>query len=127
MTLNELEPAYQEKCRQALTEEQGRSLSATNNWAQVDRAKVHADWDLLYKHFITLIDVAAVTDSSVQELIAQHYQIACRFYQPSKEAYIGMALFYHENADMNAFHTHYHPKLVAFLGDAICTYSLTKL
>lgn len=125
MHLSELTPDYQEQCRQALQEEQTRSLSATNNWAHVDRNKVHADWDTLYKQLITYIDHAAVTDSKVQELTAQHYQIACRFYTPSKEAYIGMALFYEENPDMNAFHHHYHPKLVEFLGDAICHYAST--
>jgi len=125
MHLNELQPDYLEQCRQALQEEQTRSLSATNNWAHVDRNKVHADWDTLYKQLIIHIDHTAVTDSKVQELIAQHYQIACRFYMPSKEAYIGMALFYQENADMNTFHLHYHPKLVEFLGDAIYHYAST--
>jgi len=123
MNLNELKPDYQEKCRQALQGEQTRSLSATNNWAHVDRNKVHADWDILYKQLITHIDREAVTDSNVQELIAQHFQIACRFYTPSKEAYIGMALFYEENADMKKFHNHYHPKLVEFLGNAISHYA----
>ena len=123
MNLNDLNPDYQEKCRQALEEEKNRSLAATNNWAHVDRAKVHADWDTLYKQCATLIDTSATTDSTVQELIAQHYQIASRFYTPSKEAYIGMALFYEENADMKKFHNQYHPRLVEFLGNAICHYA----
>jgi len=123
MDLNELKPEYQEKCRQALEEEKTRSLAATNNWAHVDRPKVHADWDNLYKQLVTHIDHAAVTDSKVQELIAQHYQIASRFYTPGKEAYIGMALFYEENADMKKFHNQYHPRLVEFLGNAICHYA----
>jgi uncharacterized coiled-coil DUF342 family protein len=123
VNLNKLEPTYQEKCRQALEAEKTRSLTATNNWAHVDRAKVHADWDNLYKQFATLIDTSTATDNKVQELVAEHYQIACRFYTPSKEAYIGMALFYEENADMKKFHNQYHPKFVEFLGDAICHYS----
>lgn len=127
MNLYELTPPDQEKCRNSLSKEQTQSLSTTNNWAHVDRSKVHADWDVLYKQLIQLIDHSAVTDHSVQELIAQHYQIACRFYIPSKEAYIGMALFYHENADMNKFHQQYHPKLVEFLGNAMCTYAFNRL
>lgn len=127
MKLNELEPAYQEKCRQTLDEEKTRSLSTINNWAHGDRTKVHADWDILYKQFIPHIDHSAVTDNKVQELVARHYQIACRFYTPSKEAYIGMALFYSENIDMNKFDQQYHSKLVDFLGDAICTYAFTQL
>lgn len=123
MNLNKLKPEYQEQCRQALETEKNRSLVATNNWAHVDRTKVHADWDTLYKQIATLIDTSATEDHKVQELIAQHYQIASRFYIPSKEAYIGMALFYEENADMKKFHNQYHPRLVEFLGNAICHYA----
>jgi hypothetical protein len=123
MKLNELEASYQEKCRQALEQEKTRSLAATNNWAHVDRTTVHADWDTLYKQLAILVDTSAVTDSKVQQLIAQHYEIACRFYAPSKDAYIGMALFYEENVDMKNFHNQYHPQLVEFLGNAICHYA----
>jgi hypothetical protein len=70
-----------------------------------------------------LIDTSSSTDINVQEFIDQHYKIACRFYTPSREAYIGMALFYNENADMKDFHNAYHPKMVEFLGNAMVVYA----
>ena len=127
MSINALDSIYQEKCRAALSQEQTKSLSETVNWEHVDRTKVHADWDVLYKEIAKIIDTSNAADSNVQALIDQHYKIACRFYTPSKEAYIGMALFYGENGGMKDFHNAYHPKMVAFLGDAICAYANDKL
>lgn len=56
-----------------------------------------------------------------------HYEIACRFYRPSKEAYIGMSLFYCENQDMKIFHNAYHPDMVDFLRPAIRKFADTRL
>jgi TipAS antibiotic-recognition domain len=115
----QLDLADQEKCRIALQEEQTKSLAETNNWAHVDRAKVHADWDVLYKELAKSIDTSSPDDEAVQSIVAQHYQIACRFYMPSPDAYVRMALFYNEDSDMKDFHNAYHPKMVDFLGAAI--------
>ncbi|WP_260148818.1 TipAS antibiotic-recognition domain-containing protein [Streptomyces sp. PanSC9] len=38
---------------------------------------------------------------------------------PSREAYVGMSLFYAEDEAMRAFHDSYHPGMVEFLGAAI--------
>jgi hypothetical protein len=116
---HKLDTAYQKRCRIALNQEQTNSLAQTNNWAHVDRAKVHADWDLLYQELAKSIETLSPDDQSVQAIISQHYQIACRFYVPSLDAYMGMALFYHENSDMRDFHNAYHPKMVEFLIEAI--------
>jgi hypothetical protein len=105
--------------RSALNTEQSQSLAETNNWQQVDRDQVHRDWDALYKALALLIDTAHPGDATVQQRVAQHYQIACRFYVPSGDAYRGMALFYDENPDMKAFHNAYHPEMVAFLSQAM--------
>jgi TipAS antibiotic-recognition domain len=119
MNENKLDIAHQEKCRMALHQEQTKSLAETNNWAHVDRTKVHADWDLLYQELAKSIEAASPDDEAVQAIVAQHYKIACRFYVPSSDAYMGMALFYNENSDMKDFHNAYHPKMVEFLGEAI--------
>ena len=62
---------------------------------------------------------AEASSSQIQELMAQHYAIACRFYVPSKEAYIGMSLFYAENAEMRSFHDQYGANLVTCLAAAM--------
>ncbi|TFC84014.1 transcriptional regulator [Cryobacterium sinapicolor] len=118
---------YLDGCREALEEEQSRSLAATNYWEKVDRALVHRDWDALYLKIAPLVDSAAFGSEQVQSLIAAHYDIACRFYVPTARAYVGMALHYQENADMAAFHNAYQPGLAAFLADAMSIYARTTL
>ena len=127
VSVNELDLSYQEACRNALNAEQTKSLAETGHWKHVDRDQIHADWDALYKRISPLIGSASPADGAVQELLHRHYEIACRFYTPSKLAYIGMALFYDENPAMKEFHNAYHPQMVAFLGDAMVVYAAQKL
>ncbi len=118
---------YLNSCRKVLEEEQTISLSQTNNWEHVDREEVHQDWDSLYKEIAQHIDVKEPNINEIQKLIQMHYKIACRFYIPTKKAYIGMGLFYNDNNDMKEFHNTYHPKMAEFLGDAIYDYSENNL
>lgn len=115
------------ECKNALNKEQTYSLSTTDNWAHVNRELVHQDWGVLYNKLAKLIDEVAVDNANVQELMNEHFEIACRFYTPSKEAYIGMGIFYKENEDMKKFHNSYHPKMVDYLGDAIVYYAINNL
>ncbi|WP_263832953.1 TipAS antibiotic-recognition domain-containing protein [Sulfurospirillum oryzae] len=118
---------YLNSCREALQEEQNKSLSKTNNWEHVDRAKVHSKWDLLYKEIAQHIDNTKPDDIKIQELIAKHYAIACQFYIPTKKAYIAMGLFYEDNQDMKNYHNAYHPKMAEFLGNAMYFYAKANL
>jgi len=93
----------------------------------VDKTKVHADWDVLYKQLAPLVDVLSPEDAEVQRLIGEHFAVASRFYVPTRQAYIGLALFYRENADMRQFHNSYHPAMVDFLELAIREYALKNL
>ncbi len=115
------------QCRQALAKEQSASLSETDNWSHVDKQQVHVDWDILYKEIEPLITGTSPSSREVQSLMERHYAIAKRFYSPTKEAYIGMALFYRENPDMEKFHNSYHPNMVDFLGEAIFVYANKNL
>ncbi len=123
MTIKELSSEYLEECRQTLASEQAKSLAETNNWSHVDKAQVHLDWETLYNKIASHIDTCTPTSQEAQDLIAQHFSIASRFYRPNKKAYIGLALFYDENQDMNTYHNAYHPKMTHFLGDAILCYA----
>ncbi|WP_248761251.1 TipAS antibiotic-recognition domain-containing protein [Pseudarthrobacter sp. SSS035] len=118
---------YLQSCREALAHEQALSLEASNGWAHVDRDVVHAEWDAVYRDLARNLDTSDPMDAASQDLIRKHYNVACLFYTPSKEAYIGMALFYEENKELNAFHATYHPGLVAFLNVAIRAYSARNL
>lgn len=125
--MNKLSKDYLVVCKSALNLEQSHSLSSTDNWAHVNRELVHQDWDLLYKKLANYIDKTVVNDENVQMLMKEHFDIACRFYTPSKEAYIGMGIFYKENDDMKAFHNAYHPQMVDYLGDAMVHYANNNL
>lgn len=116
-----------QECRDALGTEQAQSLAATDNWSHVDKQKVHADWDVLYRKIVPLIGQLPPGAAPVQALIAEHYRIVSRFYTPSKRAYVGMSLFYGENPDMRAFHTGYHDDMVPFLAEAMAVYAQDHL
>jgi hypothetical protein len=127
MTLQSSNSAYLEQCSQALVAEQTKSLAESNHWSHVDKQKVHMDWDALYKELAPLVDNSLASSAEVQALISRHHSIALRFYTPSREAYIGMGLFYKNNPDMMAFHNAYHPEMVDFLGEAIYIYAQRNL
>ncbi|WP_440056470.1 TipAS antibiotic-recognition domain-containing protein (plasmid) [Pseudoalteromonas sp. T1lg65] len=125
--MNNLSKEYVSECRKALEEEQAYSLSNTNNWSHVNRELVHQDWDILYKKLAEYVGKLTVANDSVQSLIKEHFEIACRFYTPSKKAYIGMGFFYKENKEMEKFHNSYHPEMVDYLGNAIVHYAKNNL
>ncbi|MFD9607863.1 TipAS antibiotic-recognition domain-containing protein [Streptomyces sp. NPDC004290] len=112
--------SYEDECRRALAEEQAKSLAETDDWKNVDRERVHHDWDVLYREITTLLGGGPLPgDQQVQELVGRHFDIVCRFYIPSRQAYVGMSLFYAEDEAMRTFHDSYHPGLVEFMGAAI--------
>ena len=127
MTLKNLPSHYLEQCRQALAEQQARSLAETENWSHVDKQQVHIDWDILYKELAPLVGASLPSSPAVQSLMSRHYSIAVRFYTPSKEAYIGLGLFYEYNLDMKAYHNHFHPGMVDFLGEAMYVFAQGNL
>ncbi len=122
-TLHNASPQYLQQCRDAQAAEQAASLAATDQWAHVDKARAHQDFQRFYVELAPLIDSADPSSPAIQALMVQHHAIVSRFYAPSRGAYIGTALFYADNPDMKAFHNAYHPRLVEFLGEAIYAYA----
>jgi TipAS antibiotic-recognition domain len=116
-------PQYLQECREALSSEQMKSLTETDNWSHVDKQQVHIDWDALYKELTPLMQPLPPSAPEIQAIMARHYSIVSRFYAPSKQAYIGMSLFYSENQDMKDFHNAYDPKMVEFLAEAMPIYA----
>ena len=125
--LQQANPQYLEQCRAAQRAEQAQSLVSTNHWADVDKAQVHADFDAFYQALAPLVDAAAPASPAIQTMMARHYSIVSRFYAPSREAYVGTALFYSDNPEMRAFHNGYHPRMVEFLTEAVFAYAQQNL
>ena len=122
-----MDESYADRCRRSLKEEQARSLAETDGWSHVDKDRVHADWDVLYREVAASLDGARSEDDRVQELIAKHFEIASRFYRPTREAYIGMGMLYAEDESMREFHNAYHPGMVEFLGPAMRVFAERRL
>jgi hypothetical protein len=119
----EMTPEYQQICRDALNDEQAKSLADTDNWSHVNKQQVHSDWDALYKELTPMIQRLPAAAPEIQAMMARHYGIVSCFYAPSKLAYIGMSLFYRENSDMKSFHNGYDANMVDFLGQAMPIYA----
>ena len=125
--LQQATPAYLDQCRAAQRAEQAQSLSSTSQWAHVDKAQAHADFDAFYKALAPLVDTNDPASPAIQALMARHYEIVSRFYPPSRDAYVGTALFYADNPDMKTFHNAYHPRMVEFLAEAVYVYAQRNL
>ena len=80
--LQQATPAYLARCRAAQTAEQAQSLASTQQWAHVDKAQAHADFDAFYKALAPLLDANEPTSPTIQALMARHYEIVSRFYPP---------------------------------------------
>ncbi len=126
-SIRHMNERYADQCRRSLREEQTTSLAETDGWAHVDKDRVHADWDALYSEIAVSLDGARPEDDRAQELIEKHFEIASRFYSPTREAYVGMAMLYSEDAAMKEFHNAYHPRMVEFLGLAMRVFADRRL
>lgn len=118
---------YIDSCKKALKEEQEKSLLETNNWSHVNKEEVHKNWNLLYAKIAEELDTLNPLDTKAQDFISEHYKIVSVFYKPSKEAYIGMSLFYKEDEGMKTFHKSFHIKMLDFLEEAISIYAYKNL
>jgi hypothetical protein len=125
--MTETSTKYLHRCRTALATEQAASFAATDGWSHVDRPQVHGDWDMLLRALAAMPADAEATSPEVQAMVAQHYAIASRFYVPSREAYVGMSLFYTEDQDMRTFHNAYRRDLAAFLAEAMRVFAQRSL
>jgi hypothetical protein len=56
--------------------------------------------DALYQELTPLVQDSSPAAPKIQATMARHFAIVSRFYVPSKQEYIGMSLFYRENAAM---------------------------
>ncbi|GAT71084.1 transcriptional regulator [Planomonospora sphaerica] len=125
--IKDMDERYADLCRRSLAEEQARSLAATGGWAHVDKDRVHKDWHDLYSEMASSLAGARPADDHIQLFVERHFEIASRFYVPTKEAYLGMAILYAEDSAMKEFHNSYHPEMVDFLGGAMYAYAEKRL
>ncbi len=86
------------------------------------------DGDDIHTQLALAIDENLSADSDkVQALIKKHYQMTTTFWTPTKASYIALGQFYGSNPDFVQFYHDIHPKLLAFLAEAMTVYAKQNL
>jgi DNA-binding transcriptional MerR regulator len=97
-------------------------------WTKADAARVQTRWATFGPRLVELIGAGAtVDDARVQEVIAEHYQWVCNFWTPDRDSYPGLGLTYHDHPDFRVQFDALHPRLAAFMRDAMAVYARTNL
>jgi len=104
------------------------SKKRTAKWDKDEWDNVKNKGDELHKALAGAIEQGLKPDSSeVQTIIEQHYQMTQKFYDVSKEVYIGLTDLYAEHPDFKKFFDVYHPKMIKFIGAAMRYYANKNL
>lgn len=99
------------------------SKKRTAKWDHAEWEKVKTEGDALYKALAQAIEQDLAPESEeVQELIHQHYLLQGRFYDLTKEVYLGLAQLYVDHPDFKKYFDAYHPKMVDFVCAGIKIY-----
>lgn len=88
----------------------------TRNWRKEDWDDVKAIGETLNQDLLTalLADRDPKSDA-VQALIRRHFESIRRFYEPTKEVYMGLADLYCEHPGFREYYGKFHPDLPDFL------------
>lgn len=110
---------------------EARILESKRRTAKWDKDKwddVKNQGDTIHKSLAKTIDAGLEADSDeVQKIIHLHYQLQGRFYDLTKEVYIGLTQLYSDHPDFKKFFDVYHPKMIEFIADAMKFYANKNL
>ena len=105
-----------------------QSKKRTVKWAAEDWEKVKNEGNEIYKALAGCIDEGLMPKSDeVQALIHKHYEMTERFYDASKDVYMGLAQLYCEHPGFRKFFEVHHTNLVEFIAEAMRVYALKNL
>lgn len=105
-----------------------QSRKHTAKWDKEEWDNVKNEGDAIHKELAQAIDKGLVPSSKeVQAIIHRHYLMISRFYDPTKEVYVGLTDLYIEHPDFKKFFDVYHPKMIEFIGEAIRFYANQNL
>ncbi len=104
------------------------SKKRTAKWDKDEWDSVKNEGDDIHKSLAQAINKGLSPESDeVQAIIQRHYQMVNRFYDATKEVYIGLAQLYVEHPDFKKFFDVYHAKMVEFIGEAMRFYANKNL
>lgn len=105
-----------------------KSKKRTAKWDKDEWDDVKNQGDAIHKALAHAIELGLKPDSDeVQAIIQRHYHMVERFYNPSKEIYIGLTELYAQHPDFKKFFDIYHPKMIEFIGEAMRFYANKNL
>lgn len=104
------------------------SRKKTAKWDKDEWDSVKNLGDTIHKDLAKAITQGLTPDSdSVQVIIQRHYQMIERFYEPTKEIYIGLTALYAQHPDFKKFFDAYHPDMLEFISAAMRFYANKNL
>jgi MerR family transcriptional regulator, thiopeptide resistance regulator len=105
-----------------------QSHKSTAKWDEDEWDDVKNTGDQIYKELTDAInsDLAPECDE-VQKIIHRHYEGQNRFYDLTKEVYIGLTDLYAQHPDFKKIFDVYHPKMIEYISKAIRHYAEKNL
>jgi DNA-binding transcriptional MerR regulator len=105
-----------------------QSKKRTAKWDKDEWDNVKNEGDEVHKALADAIENGSKPDSiTVQAIIERHYRMIQKFYDASKEVYIGLTDLYVQHSDFKKFFDVYHPKMIEFIGEAMRYYANKNL
>lgn len=104
------------------------SKKRSAEWGSQEWKDVKQEGEAIYQAVSDCIEQGLGPRSDeVQALIARHVQLMGRFYDVTKDVYVGLTHLYVEHPDFRKFFAPYHPDLVEFLAEAMRVYAYKHL
>ncbi len=100
------------------------SKKRTAKWGKDEWDPVKNEGDAIHKALAKCIDKGLTPESNeVQEIMKRHCQMINRFYEVSKDVYVGLSQLYVEHPDFKKFFDVYHKDMIPFIGKAMRFYA----
>ncbi|MDX6212461.1 MAG: MerR family transcriptional regulator, thiopeptide resistance regulator, partial [Frankiales bacterium] len=100
------------------------SHEATKGWTKQDYVSAQQEWEDFDTRAVTLLRQGlSPRDTPVQDLVAEHFVMVSRHWQPDAESYAGLGQLYVDHPDFKARYDAKDPGLAEFLRDAMASYA----
>jgi len=97
-------------------------------WTDAEKAAIPASFADLENRLAERMDAGVEPDdSTVQDIVAEHYEFICRFWTPNADSYAGLGDLYVDHPDFRSRKDAVRPGLAEYERDAIAVFAVTRL